>query len=460
MFLCRNQPKGLREIFPKCMSWTPLVSPPGGVTGGVAPINVASTQSRRTLSGRRHQRTTERSQSIHTADIVPGPTPRYSERVVDLAVAFSQRPLNGGGTAMHYTDYPDVRREQSRTGRPEVGAMTKLAIADTYGLSRRDLRVFDQPSAGAPHILVRPSSILVHLFDLRAVVRYDHVRLFHITQAHGQEPVAETERARASGNDNGDAKSDSDHCVSRVFTHIMKEGTRNGHHQPGGLETTHYELYALDVALSSVTSVLEAEYLLTQRKVAEALQMTDASTLSGEESTMHSGLRTTLELKRKLTSIEQRARQIQSMSREILNEDEDMANMYLTDKHAGNPHAVHDHQSVEYLFEAYFKASDTIAGQAASLISRIRRTEETVQYTLSVRRNQIMVLEARLEILMLALAGATLVAGWYGMNLVNYSEKSPHAFSVVVLVSCVAVLVSSGWGMRRLWRIRTAQLRT
>ncbi|KAL4796644.1 hypothetical protein BDV19DRAFT_360712 [Aspergillus venezuelensis] len=175
---------------------------------------------------------------------------------------------------------------------------------------------------------------------------------------------------------------------------------------------------------------------------------------------MHSNLRRILELKRRLKSIEQRALQMRDMAQEVLNEDEDMANIYLTDKFNGRPHDIGDHQSVEYLFEAYFKASDTIAQQAASLVSRIRRTEETIQYTLSVRRNQIMVLEARLEILMLAFAGATLVAGWYGMNLINGDEESPHAFAIVVLASCVAALAASAFGMYRLRRIRTAQLRT
>ncbi|KAJ0416597.1 hypothetical protein BJY00DRAFT_291332 [Aspergillus carlsbadensis] len=455
MFLCRNQSRGLREILPRCMSWTPPLVPPPGVAG-VVPRHVAPAQIRNNSSKSEHGRV-RGYHSIHTASMTRC-KPENPKSVVDLAVAFSQRPLNGD-TAMQYTEYQSTSHGPNAPSRLEggsgAGQMTKLSVAERYGLSRRDLRVFDQPSPGAPHILVRPSSILVHLFDLRMVVQYDHVRTFHVARP---ELGSEVERAQSSRSDSGSG--DDNNCVSRVFTRIMEEGTGGSHHHPGGLEMAHYELYALDVALSSVTSVLEAEYLLTQRKVSEALQMTDASTLSGEESTMHSGLRTTLELKRKLTSIEQRARQIQTMSREILNEDEDMANMYLTDKQAGNAHAVHDHQSVEYLFEAYFKASDTIAGQAASLISRIRRTEETVQYTLSVRRNQIMVLEARLEILMLALAGATLVAGWYGMNVVNYSEESPRAFAVVVLASCAAVLAASGVGLRKLWRIRTAQLRT
>ncbi|PYH41635.1 CorA family magnesium transporter [Aspergillus saccharolyticus JOP 1030-1] len=323
-----------------------------------------------------------------------------------------------------------------------VGHITKLAVADRYGLSTRDLRVFDQPSSGVPYILVRESTLLLHILDLRVLVQHDHARLFHV--AHVPPSLDHTQ-----GSD--------ENRVSRVFSHIMQEKLRDGQ-QPGKAERQPFELCVLEAALSAVTSVLEAECSLAEQEVSQTLQITDASTPNGDEPVTHLRLRTILELKRKLVGIEQRALQVRNMAQEVLNEDQDMANMHLTDKQAGKPHMVQDHQGVEYLFEAYFKASDTIGQDAASLMSHLQRTEDTIRYTLNVRRNQIMMLEVRLEILMLALAGATLIAGWYGMNLVNYFEDSPHAFAVVVLLSCAAVLGSSWYGMHRLRRIRTAQL--
>jgi magnesium transporter len=322
--------------------------------------------------------------------------------------------------------------------------MTKLAIAQRYGLSTRDLRVFDRPSDGFPHILVREHTILIHLADLRVLVQHDHARLFHIAQA----PTANHALPHSNHN-----------IVTRVFSQNIEERLRprsGGEQLESGSQP--YELRVMDAALASVTSVLEAEYLLAEQQVSQALQMNSPDTLDGEETLVHSKLRTILELKRKLAGIEQRALQVRAVAQEILNEDEDMASMHLTDKRAGKPHGVQDHQDVEYLFEAYFKANDAVGQEAASLISHIRRTEETIQYTLNVRRNQIMVLEIRLEILMLAFAGATLVAGWYGMNVVNYFEDSAHAFATIVVASFAATCASSWYGLRKLRRIGKVRL--
>ncbi|RDW61214.1 CorA family magnesium transporter [Aspergillus mulundensis] len=369
-------------------------------------------------------------QSIHTLTAPTG-CRAENQSLFDLSLQLSQRPMDGNAM-MQYTEY---HRDDAMS---RAGHATKLGVAEKYGLSSRDLRVFDQQS-GSPHILVRDHTLLLHFFDLRVLVQHDHARLFH----------------EASASDD-DVQNADRHYVSRIFSHNMEDNIRG--QELGKSDSQPYELYVLETALSSVTSVLEAEYMLLEKQVTKVLRLANSSTLDGEESLIHSHLRTILELKRKLISVEQRALQVQTVAQEVLDEDEDMANMYLTDKRAGKPHGLEEHQSVEYLFEAYFKASGAIGQETASLMSHIRRTEETIQYTLSVRRNQIMVLEARIEILMLALAGATLVAGWYGMNLVNHSEESPHAFTVVVLISCAAVLASSLYGMQRLRRIRRARL--
>lgn len=367
-----------------------------------------------------------------------------SGRVYDLSLRLSQRPMNGNAL-MQYTLH------NSNGAAALVGKLTKLDITDRYGVSTRDLRVFDLPSSGFPYILVRENTILIHLFDLRLLVQHDQVLLFHITECINP------------GHDQGysygprENTSDDDHSVSRVFSHNLEAKLRDGHGM--GLSVSQpYELRVVEAALASVTSVLEAEYMLVEQQLSNALQKSDLNTLDKEENVIHSKLRIILDLTRKLATIEKRARQVRDVVQEVLNEDEDMVNMYLSDKRAGKPHALEDHQDVEYLFEAYFKASDSVVQEAVSLMDNIRRTEETIQSTLSVRRNQIMVLEAKIEILMLALAWATLVAGWYGMNVINYSEESAHAFAVVVSLSVTGILSASWYGMRKLRRINKLRL--
>lgn len=354
-----------------------------------------------------------------------------------------------GNALMRYTLY-------TKNGlASQIGELPKLGIADRYGLSTRDLRVFDLPSGGFPHVLVRENTILIHLFDLRLLVQDDQALLFHITEAAN--PTGYNEL----GNDchwprtNSPGKTPS--SVSRVFSHNLEMRIRDGQ----GFESSTsqpYELRIVEGALASVTSVLEAEYLLTEKKVTDALRLTNINSPDREESLIHRELDIILDLTRKLAGIEHRARQVRNAVQEILNEDEDMAKMHLTDKRAGKPHSLQDHQDVEYIFEAYFKASDAVVQETSSLMENIRRTEETIQSTLRVRRNQIMVLEAKIEILMLALAWGTLVAGWYGMNVINYFEESAHAFAVLVSMSLAGIVSGSWYGMRKLRHIHKLRI--
>lgn len=363
-----------------------------------------------------------------------------SERVYNLSLQLSQRPMNGNAL-MKYTLY------NSSGAAAPVSKLTKIEVADRYGLGTRDLRVFDLPSTGFPHILVRQNTILIHLFDLRLLVQNDQVLLFHVVDGHDH----------GNGHAPRDNIGSDKHRVSHVFSHNLEGKLRDGHGL-GVAVSQPYELRVVEAALASVTSVLEAEYLLTEKQVSSALQMTDLDTLDWKENLIHTELRRIHDLTRKLASIEQRARQVRNAMQELLNEDEDMANMYLSDKKAGNPHMLADHQDVEYLFEAYFKASDAVGQDAASLMDNVHRTEETIRSALSVRRNQIMLLEAKIEILILALGWATLVAGWYGMNVVNYFEESAHAFAVIVSLSFTAVVSASWYGMRKLRYIHKLRL--
>ena len=381
--------------------------------------------------------------------------PDNTQDIYDLSLRLSHRPMNGNAS-MEYMQYAPTE-DSDRAGAGQVGQISKREIAEQYGLSSRDLRVFDQPMSGYPHILVREQTILIHLFDLRVLVQYDHARLFHVARVPDPDPDPDHHPKHASGHMDEDENKDDESPVSQIFSHNIGAKLRSGHRQVGSSRQP-YELRVLEAALSSVTSVLEADYLLASKRVAQALRMTDSATLDEEGNLIHSRLQAMLDLKRRLVGVEQRALQVRNITQEILNEDEDMAAMYLTDKRTGRPHGVEDHQDVEYLFEAYFKSADGVVQEARGLMSQIRRTEETIQYILSVRRNQIMVLEARLEILMLALAGATLVAGWYGMNVVNYFEESQHAFAAVLVASFGFIAASSWFGMLKLRRLRRVRL--
>lgn len=290
-----------------------------------------------------------------------------------------------------------------------------------FSLTTRDLRTIDLPSAGFPHILIREHSILVHIFDLRLIIQAHKTVLFDVDEEVGREHDDNTSRIFS-------------HNIGAKLLSVSKEGTP-------------YELRVLEIALTAVTSTLEAQYLVGKRQIKEML-----ATLN-EDSIIQFELRTLLEHVRRLAAIEQRARHVRDTVQAVLNDDADMAAMYLSDKQAGRPHAQEDHQSVEYMLEATQKASDAVVQQTSGLLSDVKRTEETIQSILNVRRNEILVLEAQIEIFMVGLASATLVAGLYGMNVVNYFEESVYAFGAVSALCVMGTLVIWRLGLRRLRRI-------
>ncbi|KAI9927246.1 hypothetical protein MW887_003633 [Aspergillus wentii] len=362
---------------------------------------------------------------LHTASIPDHKDAAEARELFDLSLGFSRTRMSGN-VEMHCTLY-----SAQHSTLPARTQKTKLDIARQYGLDARDLRTIDLPSEGLPQILIRESTMLINFFNLRLLVQADQVLLFHVNDTAGRRE---------------------DITTHRVFAHDL-EGKLRGDPGLGVSANLPYELRVLEAALASVTSTLEAEYVMAKKEVVDTLE-----TLDKEESLVHSKLRSLLDLARTLAYIEQRATQVRSTLQDLLNTDEDMAEMYLSDKRAGKRHAIQDHQDVEYLLEAYYKASDGVVQSVGSLLGNIRRTEETTQSILDVRRNQIMVLEAKIEIIMLGLAAATLVAGLYGMNVVNYSEESEMAFGVLTLCCVVGTLGITRYGMRRLKHIQKVHL--
>lgn len=383
----------------------PFISPKDAFHSKISPLRAAWTAHRRPASSR----------AVHSLASIDQPASREAnERLYNLALSLSHTQSNSSRQVqcIFYDEAGTCTSTQK---------LTKDAIADMFSLTTRDLRTVDLPSAGFPHILIREHSILVHIFDLRLIIQAHKTVLFDVDEDVGREHDDNTSRIFS-------------HNIGAKLITVSKQGTP-------------YELRVLEIALAAVTSTLEAQYVIGKAQIKELL-----ATLN-EDSIIQFELRTLLEHVRKLAAIEQRARHVRDTVQAVLDDDADMAAMYLTDKKAGKAHAQEDHQSVEYMLEATQKASDAVVQQTSGLLADVKRTEETIQSILNVRRNEILVLEAQIEIFMVGLASATLVAGLYGMNVVNYFEESVYAFGVLSAMCVFGTAVIWRLGLRKLRRI-------
>ncbi|KAK4936365.1 magnesium ion transporter [Elasticomyces elasticus] len=290
-----------------------------------------------------------------------------------------------------------------------------------FELRHRDLRDIDLKSESVTRILVRPATILLQFFDLCMIIQVDEALLInlHDPQNHPD----------------GAGYHDFERRMSVKETADVPE--------------LPYELRAVEAALMAVLSIVRDD-LIQARQDAEH----SAEHLSLESGLAAIGLDLLFEHSRQLSKIEQKARLVRDTLREVLDTDEDLAGMYLTDRKAGKAHETNDHQEAEYMLEAYHTAADALVESARAANGVIRKKEVTFRSSLAVQRNQIMFLEAKIAINTLGLAAGTLVAGLFGMNLVNFVEEAKYGF-VIVTGACVLIsAIFSVYGMRNIRRIQ------
>ena len=136
--------------------------------------------------------------------------------------------------------------------------------------------------------------------------------------------------------------------------------------QAGGLP---YEFRALEAVLISVTSGLETEFEGVREPVVRVLRQL-------EEDIDRDKLRHLLIYSKKLGTFEQKARLVRDSIDDLLDQDDDLAAMYLTEREQGKVRDDEDHTEVEMLLESYHKVCDEIVQASGNLISNIRNTEE------------------------------------------------------------------------------------
>ena len=134
----------------------------------------------------------------------------------------------------------------------------------------------------------------------------------------------------------------------------------------GGLP---YEFRALEAVLISVTSGLEGEFEGIREPVVRVLREL-------EEDIDRDKLRHLLVYSKKLGTFEQKARLVRDAIDSILEEDEDLSGMYLSEQVQGQVRNEEDHTEIEMLLESYHKVCDEIVQNSGNLVSNIRNTEE------------------------------------------------------------------------------------
>ncbi|KAK9466252.1 hypothetical protein V1512DRAFT_264207 [Lipomyces arxii] len=303
------------------------------------------------------------------------------------------------------------------------GEFKKSELLSKHGLLPRDLRKLDSHTT-MPSILVRNNSILVNLLHIRALVKADMVLLF-------------------------DVYGSTDSQTQSVFMYDLEGKLRQGSKAMGGLP---YEMRALEAILISVVTALDAEMKVHTTIVAGILA-------DLENDIERENLRHLLIQSKALAQFLQKATLVRDAIDDILEQDDDLAGMYLSEKMRGVMRPPDQHSEVEMLMESYYKHCDEIVQATDITMSNVHTTEEIVNIILDANRNSLMLLDLKVSIGTMGLGAGAFVAALYGMNLKNYMEDWAGGFWGVSGITGVIVCVIVVSGFRNLRRLRRVTMR-
>lgn len=302
----------------------------------------------------------------------------------------------------------------------------KMDFLKENNLFPRDLRKIDTSSIDVvPLIMVRSSNaILINFLHIKAIIKKDSVKVFDTST-----PSVATKLGLFM------------YDLEMKLKLQSSGGTNNN---------IAYEFRALESILISVMGYLETE--LKNHMSQCGLILSEL-----EDQIDRSKLQDLLIKLKTLQSFYQKAVLIRDVLEELLDNDEDLAGMYLTHPQNYNPtfdESNDNYEDLEMILESYYKQCDEFVQQAGSLINDIKATEEIVNIILDANRNSLMLFELKVTVYTLGFTVATLLPAFYGMNLKNYIEESNYGFGAIVVFSIIQGLIITAFNFKRLRKVQ------
>eukprot|EP00250_Pteridium_aquilinum_P021682 c25195_g5_i1 orf=347-1726(-) len=387
-----------------------------------------------------------------------------------------------------------------KDGVSQVMEVDKLAIMKRCDLPARDLRLLDPLFVYPSTILGRERAIVMNLEQIRCIITADEVLLLNSLDSYVLQYVAELQRRLAMkngflGQDIGKGfsiESLSSEVKENSLTSFNAITSEGSHHQGKSylsrgsyVDYMPFEFLAMEVALEAACTFLDTQ--ATELEV-EAYPVLDE--LTSKISTLN--LERVRRLKSRLVALTRRVQKVRDEIEQLMDDDGDMAEMYLSEKQERMDNAFYkdqaatifagigaggsisapvspvcsppesrrleknlsmaasrysssraseedsDIQELEMLLEAYFVVVDAILNKLTSLKEYIDDTEDFINIQLDNVRNQLIQFELLLTVSTLVVAIFGVVAGVFGMNIPIDLFEEPKAFKWVLIISGTA----------------------
>lgn len=332
----------------------------------------------------------------------------------------------------------------NRNGERKFLDLDKYSILRRLRIHARDLRILDPLLSYPSTILGRERAIIVNLEHIKAIITAEEVLLRDPSDENVIPVVEELERRLALPCAPFEGQGDEDE----------QGGTQNDT-RFGEEHEFPFEFRALEVMLEAICSYLDARTTELESDAYPALDELTSKISSRN-------LDRVRKLKSAMTRLTNRVQKVRDELEQLLDDDEDMADLYLSRKlsnsnsspasgsYAPNwypaSHAVgskvsrtsrassgisnheeNDVEELEMLLEAYFMQIDSTMNKLATLREYIDDTEDYINIQLDNHRNQLIQLELFLCSGTLCLSVYSLVAAIFGMN-IPYSWRHHHGY--------------------------------
>ncbi|GLT78666.1 hypothetical protein SLA2020_501940 [Shorea laevis] len=336
------------------------------------------------------------------------------------------------------------------TGQGTVLDVDKYAIMHRVHIHARDLRILDPLLSYPSTILGRERAIVLNLEHIKAIITAEEVLLRDPTDEDVIPVVEELQRRLPPVN------------VIRQGQGVGKDYMM-GHNdvEAGEEDESPFEFRALEVALEAICSFLAARTTELETAAYPALDELTSKISSRN-------LDRVRKLKSAMTRLTARVQKVRDELEQLLDDDDDMADLYLSRKLAGASSPVsgsgpanwypssptigskisrasrasvatvrgdeNDVEELEMILEAYFMQIDGTLNKLTTLREYIDDTEDYINIQLDNHRNQLIQLELFLSSGTVSLTMYSLVAGIFGMNIpYTWNEDHGYVFKWVVI---------------------------
>ena len=288
----------------------------------------------------------------------------------------------------------------NRKGEFKLVNVLRKQLIEEFSINNRDLRPLFLLNQIAT-IILRENCIIINLASIKLVFGASHAYIFNIQNSNIEKKFIEDLKIQIDKNKDNNI---------------------------------YFEIIIIEVALNSRFYILESSYLNLEKQITKLLE-------SIKNDFSEENFEKLLAVKKRFSLFETKVTETQKAVLEIIEEEIDklLISKYSPSKHEENL------AEIESIFENHFEQVEDIVHKLDDLKENIDDTQEIITLKLASFRNAIIRLDLIISIITAALTIPAIVVGLYGMNTINYLEKNPYAFIVIVLL-LILFLVLLFWG--------------